>query len=411
MFACRNYRVGFTVFYLVTVLADLGYATCPVQTVTSVAAQTCVTGIGFLNSTINSQDEICSIYKETLYCIQKKIHDQGLDCDLPDIGASMAIIYKTIGPELFNYDSCTLTPEVGNICSSEDRLVTYTLIACTPYLSQMALYGDSLAACAYKAALVQCAEQSLGYIGIQCSKFQVEEAFRSHTTATFLSKHAFGVDLGSCFKTVGTQGSSSDKNCVDYVTIFSYSSVTTCMASLPRTNFTDNMSQQDKNMQCSFVQEVLACMVKQLAVIGSQCTMKQMQSAVNTYIHLSQMGAGLLHISECQVNESYVSTSMCDDDFRLVSFFATSGGTAFNSLDGYNNKDLVCNTLVSYIGVLTNGFNVTCSSSKIFAAFISPFGTSFFNGHYPHLDFNHCAKGGFGQSDVMTSRGQREVPL
>lgn len=54
--------------------------------------------------------------------------------------------------------------------------------------------------CRYSSQLVQCVERSLSYLNTQCSKFQIEEAFRSQSTATFLSNHAPGLDLGVCFK-------------------------------------------------------------------------------------------------------------------------------------------------------------------------------------------------------------------
>ncbi|XP_045182223.2 uncharacterized protein LOC123540953 [Mercenaria mercenaria] len=385
---------------VVTMLVNTAHAECPIHTVSSQGAQVCLTGIGMLNNTIYSHDEICRMYRETLYCVQKQLHVVGLDCNLPDIGASFTNVFSILGPSNYDFSSCKLTPEIGSICTNDERLSQYTLVACGPYLSQMKLYGDPIGACAYSTPLVQCAEQSLGYLSVHCSKFQIEETFRSQSARSFLNRHAKGLDLSLCFKTSGT---TDDKNCVDYVAIFSYDNVLGCMKSIGNVNLTDNMDPQDKKMQCSFVQEVLACMVQQLQSMGSHCSMAQMKSALNTYTHLSGMQSTLARITECPNNDSYVSTSMCNDDFRLVSFIATSGNVVLKSLEQYNSKDLVCAIFKAQSDVLMNNFNASCSSSKILSSLTSSFGASFLNGHYPKLDISHCAVGTVTQSDTIKS--------
>ncbi|XP_053381930.1 embryonic protein UVS.2-like [Mercenaria mercenaria] len=99
---------------------------------------------------------------------------------------------------------------------------------------------------------------------------------------------------------------------------------------------------------------------------------------------------------------------MCNDDFRLVSFIATSGNVLLKSLEQYSNKDLVCATFKTEADVLLNNVNASCSSSKILSALTSSFGISFMNGHYPELDISHCAAGNVAQSDSIMSQGSRK---
>lgn len=387
--------------YFVTVTANPGHADCLPPTDT----QTCITGIrGFVEEGNFSQEDLCSIYRETLYCVQKKMLDQGLHCSLADIGLSMASNYTALSPARFNYGSCTLIPEVGNICLNNKRLATFTLILCEPYLSLMQTVGDATAACAYSASLVQCAQRRLGLISAQCSTVQIEEAFRSQATTTFLSKHATGVNLDVCFKTIGVSTTNTYTICTDHYSIFT-EETPICLLHIMQVNLSlaNNMTRQERNMGCSSVREGLACKERKLAHAGIHCSMEEIKLAMNYFLHVQ----GEPLVQECPVNESYVSTSMCEDDFRLVSFYTMKRRIVLEEIDENkqnNSKDYICRVLACLFYMDTEYFDVTCPTSKIYAAFVSPFGRSFVSAHYPNLDFDHCVAGGFGTTYNDTSR-------
>lgn len=363
-------------------------ADCPVRTVSSQNAQNCLSMFGLLNSTVHSQAEQCSIFQEALYCTKRALETAGLVCSLSDIDQSISSIYTGIvGPNI-NFTTCNLTKETSSLCASAERLGMYSLLSCQPYVEQMGSAPSIAAACFYGDYLIQCASQMTGSLGSACSDDEIRTALASKTALDFYSRHSPGKDLTQCFETVTDN---VDKLCrpTNYVEIWYH--VAGCIGNTANFKFIGNLSQVQYDMQCSYVQEILACMVLQVRKAGSHCTMAQMMTIILTINQMTPVQLpGIDRLANCPENDTYVTTSLCTNDFRYTSVMLLAVGFAFESAAKDNNPDHVCQTLANYATEVTKYLYVQCTSTQLFTALTSTFATLLLSTRYPTLSLNHC---------------------
>ncbi|KAL4218042.1 hypothetical protein ACF0H5_022780 [Mactra antiquata] len=367
---------------------DVATQGCPIQTIPSERAQRCLSPIGFVNPQTESDSNICRVYEEMLQCVQTYIQGHGLNCTKDDLAKSLSVMIPDIG---FNFTKCNVTDEIGSICPNKDRLAKYVFLACSPYLNVMQAVGDNSLICAYMPTFMNCAIQGVHFIDTSCSQQDISAALGSSSSSSLLAASHPGLDLSQCFQTESVK----DNACTNHMKIFSYPGVQQCTGVVGYINITNPNELSPASPQCGLIQEVESCMVKALLHQGFNCSMSDMKTVISAYIKLSppdNVVKQLSHMNVCPVNDSYVMTSICNSENRLIDFFSISATSVFQSMDMLTSmKDYVCNSLKSYFRSFLQPLGVNCTFNQTLTALLSSDGNSTFLDAYPNLDLNHCS--------------------
>ncbi|KAK3579888.1 hypothetical protein CHS0354_025750 [Potamilus streckersoni] len=128
------------------------------------SVQMCSRALGMLNGTIYSQADVCSIFDETLNCVQKSV--EGGTCS----HLELETMYKhtaTLAGLTPLIQRCHVSRLNDSFCESTQRLGELIFVACNPYFYQMSMFPSIK--CSMFSEVLSCMQRVYSNEGSTCT--------------------------------------------------------------------------------------------------------------------------------------------------------------------------------------------------------------------------------------------------
>ncbi|KAL3892426.1 hypothetical protein ACJMK2_004634 [Sinanodonta woodiana] len=345
------------------------------------SAQMCSSALGLLNGTIYSQADVCSMFDETLNCVQKSLKAEGGTCNLRELETAYKHTARLAGlPPLIQ--SCQASQLNGSFCDSTQRLGELIFVACNPYFSQMSMFPSIT--CSYVEFLKTCVKTATQLLNESCSESQIDHALASSVLDSRVRALYPSVQFNECFHHDGPTNSRCG------ITVAMPLEATRCISFLANVNF--SLPEVTQARSCSLFSEVLSCMRRVYLNEGSTCTLDVLRSTVISFGELSQ--ADWLPVEKfklCTVYESFSNTSLCRSNSRLLDILFYVGKSLLESLNllpvsfQCQVLEMVTNTTLIQINTLSEN----CVKVDLIRAMTSTVAKEKFQ-IYPNIHINEC---------------------